>query len=146
MRRWADHFGVPLVMPPSHPNRTVLALRATIAAEAEIPRASKALFRAYWAEGRDVSAPEVVREALDKAGLDGAALVQSAEEPRIKGALRARTDEAIALGVFGAPSFFVTAPGAAGDLFWGQDRLAFVEKALGGWSPAPLSIPEGKAS
>lgn len=147
MRRWAAHFGVPLVMPPSHPNRTVLALRATIAAgEAEIPRASKALFRAYWAEGRDISKPEVVREALDQAGLDGASLVAQAEEPSVKEALRARTDEAIAHGVFGAPSFVVTAPGVAGDLFWGQDRLAFVEKALGGWSVAPLSIPKAKAS
>lgn len=146
MRRWADHFGVPLVMPPSHPNRTVLALRATIAAVAEIPRASKALFRAYWAEGRDVSQPEVVREALDQAGLDGGALVRRAEEPPIKEALRARTDEAIARGVFGAPSFFVTAPGVAGELFWGQDRLAFVEKALGGWTCLPLSIPGGEAT
>lgn len=146
MHRWADHFGVPLVMPPSHPNRTVLALRAALAAEAELPRASKALFQAYWALGRDVSRPEVVREALDQAGLDGAALVQRADEPRIKEALRARTDEAIGCGVFGAPSFLVIAPGVPGDLYWGQDRLAFVEKALGGWSCAPLSISQGKAS
>jgi 2-hydroxychromene-2-carboxylate isomerase len=146
MHRWADHFGVPLVMPPSHPNRTVLALRAAIAAEAELPRASKALFEAYWALGRDVSQPDVVREALDQAGLDGAALVRCADEPRIKEALRARTDEAIGRGVFGAPSFFITAPGVPGDLYWGQDRLAFVEKALGGWSCSPLSISQGKAS
>jgi 2-hydroxychromene-2-carboxylate isomerase len=146
MYRWADHFGVPLVMPPSHPNRTVLALRAAIAAEAELPRASAALFQAYWALGRDVSQPEVVREALDQVGLDGAALVRLAEEPRIKEALRARTDEAIARGVFGAPTFFVTAPGVPGDLFWGQDRLAFVEKALSGWSCSPLSLSQGKVS
>jgi 2-hydroxychromene-2-carboxylate isomerase len=146
MHRWADHFGVPLVMPPSHPNRTVLALRAAIAAEADLPRATKALFQAYWALGRDVSQPEVVREALDEAGLDGAALVRHAEEPRIKEELRARTDQAIARGVFGAPSFFVTAPGVPGDMFWGQDRLAFVEKALRGWSCPPLTIPERKAS
>jgi 2-hydroxychromene-2-carboxylate isomerase len=144
MHRWADHFGVPLVMPPSHPNRTVLALRAALAAEAALPRASKALFEAYWVRGRDVSQTEVVREALDQAGLDGAALVRLADEPRIKDALRARTDEAIARGVFGAPTFFVTAPGVPGDLFWGQDRLAFVEKALGGWSCSPLSISQGK--
>lgn len=135
MMRWADHFGVPLSMPPTHPNRTVLALRATIAAdEAAIPRASKALFAAYWVLGRDVSQPAVVREALDGTGLDGAALVARAEDAAIKAALRTRTAEAVAHGVFGAPAFVITAPGVSGDLYWGQDRLDFVEKALGGWS------------
>ena len=134
MLRWAEHFDVPLTTPPTHPNRTVLALRATLAADAEIPRASKAIFAAYWARGRDVAEPAVVREALDGAGLDGAGLVARAEDPAIRADLRARTDEAIAHGIFGAPAFVVTAPGVAGDLFWGQDRLDFVEKALGGWS------------
>ena len=134
MLRWAEHFDVPLTTPPTHPNRTVLALRATLAADAEIPRASKAIFAAYWARGRDVAEPAVVREALDGAGLDGAGLVARAEDPAIRADLRARTDEAVARGVFGAPAFVVTAPGVAGDLFWGQDRLDFVEKALGGWS------------
>ena len=135
MMRWADHFGVALTMPKAHPNRTVLALRAVLAAGPEaIPRASKALFAAYWVLGRDVARPEVVREALDGAGLDGSALVARADDPEIKAALRTRTDEAIAHGVFGAPAFVVTAPGVPGDLFWGQDRLDFVEKALGGWS------------
>lgn len=134
MMRWADHFDVPLTLPPTHPNRTVLALRATLAAGAEIPRASKALFAAYWVLGRDVAQPAVVREALDGAGLDGEALLARAEDPAIKEALRIRTEEAVAHGVFGAPAFVVTAPGVAGDLFWGQDRLDFVEKSLGGWS------------
>jgi 2-hydroxychromene-2-carboxylate isomerase len=134
MMRWADHFDVPLTLPPTHPNRTVLALRAALAAGAEIPRASKALFAAYWVLGRDVAQPDVVREALDGAGLDGAALIARAEDPEIKAALRVRTEEAVAHGVFGAPAFVVTAPGVAGDLFWGQDRLDFVEKSLGGWS------------
>jgi 2-hydroxychromene-2-carboxylate isomerase len=141
MLRWADHFGVPLTMPPAHPNRTVLALRATLAAEAEIPRASKALFRAYWERGLDVSQPAVVREALDQAGLDGAALLHRAADPPIKEALRARTAEAVARGVFGAPTFVVNAPGVTDALFWGQDRLAFVEKALGGWSPPIPALP-----
>ena len=141
MARWADCFGVPLTMPPMHPNRTVLALRATLAAEAAIPIATRALFHAYWALGRDLSQPAVVKEALDRAGLDGAALVARADDPVIKEALRARTADAVARGVFGAPAFVVTTGASAPALFWGQDRLDFVEKALGGWSPAPLSIP-----
>ncbi|APR85010.1 2-hydroxychromene-2-carboxylate isomerase [Minicystis rosea] len=131
MHRWADHLGVPLVMPATHPNRTVLALRAAIAAGADLPRASKALFRAYWELGRDVSQPEVVRGALDEIGLDGAALVARADDPSIKDDLRARTDEAVARGIFGAPAI-VLPDGEQGDLYWGQDRLVFVENALGG--------------
>jgi 2-hydroxychromene-2-carboxylate isomerase len=146
MHRWADHFGVPLVMPQTHPNRTVLALRAALAAEDELPRASRALFRAYWALGLNVAEPDVVREALDHAGLDGAALVFRTDEPVLKEALRARTDEAIALGIFGAPSFIVTVPGVPSQLFWGQDRLDFVEKALGGWSAPSLLLSGGFSS
>ena len=138
MHRWADWFGVPLVMPPGHPNRTVLALRAALAAEAAgsdgLARASKALFHAYWALGRDVSRPEVVREALDAVGLDGASLLQRADDPALKDALRARTDEAVSRGVFGAPMMFVTVDGKT-ETFWGQDRLHFVEEALGGKPP-----------
>jgi 2-hydroxychromene-2-carboxylate isomerase len=143
MTRWADHWGVPLHVPAFHPARTVLALRAALAS-GDLPCASRALFRAYWVEERDVSRPEVVREALDSAGLDGAASVARAEDPALKDDLRRRTDEAIAAGVFGAPAFLVTTPRAAGVLFWGQDRLHFVERALGGWTPpdARGSVPE----
>jgi 2-hydroxychromene-2-carboxylate isomerase len=131
MHRAADHLGVPLCMPPMHPSRTVLALRATLAAEADAPRATHALFRAYWVLGRDLSRPEVVRDALAETGLDGAALVARAEDSAIKEALRARTDEAVARGVFGAPTCIVTTEDGS-QLFWGQDRLFLVEKALGG--------------
>jgi len=138
MARWADHFGAPLKRPETHPNRTVLALRTTIASS-DIPRASKALFRAYWVSGLDVSQPDIVRAALDEAGFDGADLLRRADDPAVKDDLKARTDEAIAIGVFGAPTFLVTAPGVSGALYWGQDRLMFVEKALGGWNPKPAS-------
>ena len=143
MVRWADHFGVPLNKPATHPNRTVLALRATLAS-GDIPRATKALYRAYWAEALDISQPDTVRAALDQAGFDGADLLRRAEDEPIKADLKARTDEAIAAGIFGAPTFIVTAEGVSGELFWGQDRLTFVEKALGGWNPKPTFT--GKAS
>jgi 2-hydroxychromene-2-carboxylate isomerase len=125
MHRWADHWGVVLSMPPGHPNRTVLALRAALASE-DLERASHALFSAYWAEGKDLSDPAVVSGALSCAGFDGEKLLIRAEHEDVKRELHARTDEAIARGVFGAPTCFV-----AGEKFWGQDRLDFVARALG---------------
>ncbi len=129
MRRYAELFSVPLVMPETHPNRTVLALRAALASS-DLASASRALFAAYWQDGRDVSKPDVVEAALANAGLDGAGAVQQADAQRDE--LRRRTDEALERGVFGAPAMFVD-----GELFWGQDRLDQVERALGG-SPEPV--------
>lgn len=136
MKRWADHWGVPLVMPEGHPNRTVLALRAALASK-DLPKAMRALFDAYWAEGRDLSDPKVVADALKRAGLDGEALVKQAEDPAIKAELRERTDEAIARGVFGAPTMIVDE-----ELYWGQDRLHLVARALGGEALAALDPHE----
>src|SRR5262249_55577125 len=133
MVRWADHLGVPLVAPEMHPARTVLALCAALSAGDDVVRASKALFRAYWEFGHDLSEPTLVRRALDYAGLDGGALVARAEEPQAKITLRARTDEAIAAGVFGAPAFVFN-----GELIWGQDRLALLEHRLNGKLPEPI--------
>ncbi|MBO6933642.1 MAG: 2-hydroxychromene-2-carboxylate isomerase [Deltaproteobacteria bacterium] len=126
MRRWAERFGVPLVMHPEHPRRSVLALRALLAAgeESRVP-ATHALFAAYWKRGEDIADPEVVAHALSGAGLDGVACVERASEPAIKDDLRARTDAAVAAGVFGAPTFIVD-----GELVWGQDRLHFLEAIL----------------
>jgi 2-hydroxychromene-2-carboxylate isomerase len=142
MHRWADHFGVPLRMPPTHPNRTVLALRAALAAGDALAAASKAIYRAYWVDARDVSDGGVLRAALDGAGLDGAALIAGADTDAIKADLRARTDEAIAADVFGAPTFLVSGTdGGPAQLFWGQDRLEFVRKALQGWRPLLPDAP-----
>lgn len=140
MARWAEHLGVPLIRPAAHPCRTVLALRAAIAS-GSIERASKAFFNAYWAKGLDLGKADVVRAALDEAGLNADDILRKAEDQAVKDELRERTDEAARAGVFGAPAFVVTAPGVNGDLFWGQDRLMFVEKALQGWSPRPLVVP-----
>jgi len=126
MHRWADWFEVPLEMPAAHPRRTVLAMRAVLAAgEAARVPARRALFEAYWVRGEDVADPTVVTRVLDGAGLDGALLVERAADPAIKRELHDRTDEAIARGIFGAPTMFV-----GDEMFWGQDRLPFVARAL----------------
>lgn len=131
MRRWADLWRVPFTMPAGHPNRTVLAMRCVLASD-DVPRAAKALFAAYWGEGRDCSKPEVVRQALDGAGLNGVALLAAAERPATKQALRDAVDEAAAVGAFGVPTFLVRRPDGEPALVWGQDRLDFVGAAIDG--------------
>jgi 2-hydroxychromene-2-carboxylate isomerase len=123
MQRWADLFGVPLVMPEGHPLRTVEALRATLLTGID-PRVVDGFYRAYWVHGRGPSEEATMRDVLSAAGHDANAILARLDEA--KDDLRRRTDAAIMLGIFGAPAFVV-----GGELFWGQDRIEFVEKALG---------------
>lgn len=109
---WAGWWGVPFQFPSRFPVRTVLPLRVSLLDE----RAILPLYRALWAEDRDIASPEVVRAVLDEAGLDGAALVAGADA--MKEALRENNAAAEQAGVCGVPSFRV---GEA--LYWGQDRV-----------------------
>jgi 2-hydroxychromene-2-carboxylate isomerase len=128
MFRWAEHWDVPLAMPSAHPRRTVLAMRAVTVA-GDVARAAKSLFLRYWRDGLDVEDEAVVRDALDVAGLDGAAIVARANEQPAKDALRDATAEAAAAGAFGVPTFVVRG-GPEPLLLWGQDRLEFLARAL----------------
>jgi 2-hydroxychromene-2-carboxylate isomerase len=120
--RWARAFDVALTMPPGHPMRSVEALRATIATGCD-PRVIHGFFHAYWAQGREVSDPAVMRAVLAAAGHDAGAVLAAVPGDALRDALRAETDAAVALGIFGAPAYVID--GAA--LYWGQDRAHFVE-------------------
>ena len=130
LARWRDAYAVPLKLPGEtpFPINSLLPMRAAMAAEAVGAQevACRALFDAYWGRGVDVSGAAELAEVLAGAGLDGDGLLAAAATQGIKDALRANTDEAVARGAFGAPAMFV---GEA--LFWGNDRLAHVETALG---------------
>ncbi len=125
LARWSQRLGVPLRWPATHPFSTVLALRATLAAEKQgrIAPFTHAVFRAAWVDGQDVTSPEVLARLAGTVGLDGAALVAAA--PEYKVALTEQTDEAVRRGSYGAPTFLV-----GDELFIGNDRLDFVEEAL----------------
>lgn len=124
LERFAARDGIPYRFSTRFPLRTVDALRLTLLAPRETrPALVRAIMRATWADDRDPADPSVLEACARDAGVDPA-LVQRTREA--KDALIAATTEAEALGVPGAPTFLV------GDaLFWGQDRLLFVEKALG---------------
>ncbi len=120
VERLAADLGLPLTWPANYPRFSLLAARvATIAAaEGWAAPFSRAVFHANFAEDRDIAAPAVVAEILTDQGRDAAALIERAQTPENKAALRAAVDEALGRGIFGAPSFLV-----GDELFWGNDRL-----------------------
>lgn len=136
LRRQAEHAGVPFSWPTRFPMNTVLALRATMLAGAtdslEGRRLLHRIFRAYWAEDRDISEPKVIREICDDLALDGAGLVEGTQDPAVKDALKKATGEAAAAGVFGAPTFVVHLPDEEPRLYWGADRLEMAARAAAG--------------
>lgn len=141
--RKAALLGIPLHPPAFHPFNPLLALRASSLDMEDEVRAAlvTALFRAVWVERRHVSEPEVVAEVARSVGIDGPRLVEEARTPEAKTRLRARTDAAIAEGVFGVPTMQVE-----GELFWGYDDLPFLERFLAGEDPlqtAQSPVPAG---
>ena len=122
LQRWAKKFGVQLRMPPNHPIRSVEALRATLACGI-VPKVIDAFYRAYWVDNADISDRALVRKVVEGCGHDGARVMDAIDSQAIKDDLKTRTEEAIALGIFGVPSWVVDGV----HMYWGQDRIQFVE-------------------
>ncbi len=128
--RWARRHGLAYAYPSRFPIASMGAQRLLVAArrlegDAAVPRLAATLFDAAWGRDRDMADPLVLARCAQDAGFDPERLLAALEAPETKAELKANTDEAIARGVFGAPAFFVD-----GELFWGNDRLDFVEEAL----------------
>jgi 2-hydroxychromene-2-carboxylate isomerase len=132
LARQAAAIGAPFQFPTRFPMRTVLPLRVTLAARAHETREGRrlvhALFRALWAEDRDISDPAEVARIADACGFDGARLVADANEQAVKDSLFESTRAAVEAGVFGAPTFIVTGDDGP-ELYWGADRLALAAAA-----------------
>lgn len=125
MERETSSRGLPLVVPDPFPQNALLAARVALvgADHSWCPTFSKAVYRAEFAEGHNIADPEVIRGVLVHLGLDADRILTAAQGDVNKARLKAATAEALAHGVFGAPTFF--APD--GEMFWGNDRL---EQAL----------------
>ena len=125
LARICDSLAIPLMKPSRFPRNGLLAARVACAfvGEAWLPDFVRAVYAANFAEDREISEVSVVSACLERAGVAAAPALEVAESSAAKGALRARNEEAVRLGLFGAPSFVVD-----GEIFWGNDRL---ETALG---------------
>ena len=128
MGRWVSRYGVPFQLNQHvFKGDTALVLRgALVAREQGVEDAyNGALFNAFWSEGLDVNDRAVVARRLDAAGLDGKAILKTADEPAYGEQLVKNTALAAERGVFGSPTFIV-----GDDLFFGNDRLGFLEERL----------------
>jgi 2-hydroxychromene-2-carboxylate isomerase len=126
--RWVSRYGVPFQFNPHVlSGDQSLALRAALVAQDQgVEEAyNRAVFSAFWAEGVEVSDRARLAERLNVGGLDGSALLETANEPRYGERLAENTETAAQRGVFGSPTFIV-----GDDIFFGNDRLEFLKQRL----------------
>jgi len=128
--RFVRRFQVqPYVMNPFFPVNTLNLMRAAIAAQLEgvFEKYVEAAFHHMWREPKKMDDPEIAAKALASSGLDAQKLFTRAGEPEVKGRLIKNTEEAVARGAFGSPTFFV-----GNEMFFGKEQLREVEEMVSG--------------
>jgi len=129
LARCAQRLGVPFTLNPHFPIITLRLMRVLTGLQLREPKrfdaAMGAVYRAIWVNALNMNDPEVAAQAFSAAGFDPTAIAALTDDPTIKAALKATTDEAVQRGVFGAPTMFV-----GEEMFFGQDRLDLVREAL----------------
>ncbi|MEQ9815043.1 MAG: 2-hydroxychromene-2-carboxylate isomerase [Azospirillaceae bacterium] len=127
--RWRKFLDLPLKLQPkfypTDPTGACLMVIAAKQAGLDAVGLSHALLTALWADDRDTKDPDVRQAIAEEIGLDGAALLAAAETEAVDAEWRKNKADAIALGIFGTPSYVLD-----GEIFWGQDRLPFLDRAL----------------
>jgi 2-hydroxychromene-2-carboxylate isomerase len=129
MERWAEYRDVVMPgRPANHHHSPDLSNRMLIAAMGQgqnVDRLAHRMLEAHWAESADLADPETLVGIARDVGLDGRVWLDRAELPEVISQYAENTAEAIARGVPGSPTYFVD-----GDMFYGQDRLDLVERAM----------------
>ncbi len=129
LARWRDYLGVPLVLQPANAPGDELRAAGMVHAARERGEDAVALageiLKANWVAERDIGAEQTLLDAADACGLDGPTLLQAASAPGFPGVRERASQAAVDKGVFGAPTYVY---GEA--MFWGQDRLDFLARAL----------------
>ena len=127
--RSARFHGVEFNMPPVFPIPAQAPSRVVLWAKQKSPgdgaRLAKALYRAFFVDGRDISKPDVAAEVAGEQGFDAAQARAAVDDPAIKDALKREVDGAIGAGVFGSPFVVID-----GEPFWGLDRFDQAERWL----------------
>ena len=137
VERWAEFRGVPIVhhRPRFHDNPLDLSNGMLIAAAvqgANVDRLSHALLQAHWRDDIDLADENALAAAARAAGIDPSPLLEAALSNHVQDIHAENTREAMARHVFGSPTYFVS-----GDMFYGQDHLELIERAL----TAPFAAP-----
>jgi 2-hydroxychromene-2-carboxylate isomerase len=127
-RRFIRKHGLAQFKFNSHfPVNTVQIMRGAVAAEmdGQLPKYTDAVFGCMWEQGLKMDDAEVIKAALDAAGLDAARVLARIQEPEVKDKLLKNTEATVARGTFGAPTFFV-----GNEIFFGKDKLSDVEEEI----------------
>ncbi|CAN5616049.1 MAG: 2-hydroxychromene-2-carboxylate isomerase [Actinomycetota bacterium] len=134
IHRWAAHYGASLQFPEAFPFKTITTMRAAVFCEerGKLEEFTREAFKMYWEDGNSPDGLEAdesghVSEVARRIGMEPEEVLEGASEQRVKDKLKNETERAVERGVFGAPAFFV-----GDEMFWGNDRLHFVEGALAG--------------
>ncbi len=130
IQRWSEEREAPVVpgMPTHHFKDYTLANGLLIAADTsghDVDRLSHALLEAHWRDDADLSDSATLATILERLQIEPGALLDAASAPETRKLYAQYTDEAIGRSVFGSPTYVVD-----GDMFYGQDRLEMVERAL----------------
>jgi 2-hydroxychromene-2-carboxylate isomerase len=130
LRRFAEHLGMPLNLKPKYfpvagddAARLIIAVEGLDGAQAAMAIAG-AVLTAVWAQERNTADPQTLAELLAEVGLPAQRL-EASREPDVQARYDSNTQAAISAGVFGAPSYVLD-----GEIFWGQDRLEFLQRKL----------------
>jgi 2-hydroxychromene-2-carboxylate isomerase len=133
LKRWRDQVGVKLNLEPKFfPSNEVPAAKCVIALReqgrmTDAIKLAHAVLYALWADEKNPGDPATLQSIITACGLDAAAVTKAGDAPEMAAKREAYTKHAIDHGVFGAPSFVID-----GEIFWGQDRLEFVDRKLAG--------------
>ena len=129
LQRWARRYGVPFGLDPSFPINTLTLMRGAAGMQMRHPERFlgyvDAVYRAMFESPRNLGDADALVATLREAAFDPGEFAALVADPEVKARLIATTEEAVARGVFGAPTFFV-----GEQMFFGQDRLDFVREAL----------------
>jgi 2-hydroxychromene-2-carboxylate isomerase len=125
--RFAALYQVPLTVNPHFPINTLNLMRGAVATLGQdyFDNYVEVVYDAIWVNGDNMGSLEVVANVLSDAGLNAQKIIAATQDPDIKAALISNTEAAVARGCFGAPTMFI-----GNDMFFGQDRMQFIEMAL----------------